>query len=272
MVFRSVTRGHVIRAGSLAASAAVVVLAVAGCASKPVQYATPNSSPSASSSASALDTAPASPAPSQSPLPAASGQLTGTQLETVLLPQSSFPAGFSLSSGSAVDSGGSVTATPAAVSLATMSCSDFVSTLGNTGFGESAMAGNSFTYSSGNQAFDQVVYQFPSAAAAKAFVSGVTSLAGRCGSFTATASGQKGTFSLKAASAAPVGGHSALRLTQSGTINGTSATLGTLLTASGPDVFTVSAVGLGSPAPTNPATATLAYDLMKRQAAAATLG
>jgi hypothetical protein len=271
MVFRGVTRGRVSCGGALAATA-MVVLAAAGCASTPVRYQTPDSSASASRSAGALDTAPASSAPSQSPLPAASGQLTGTQLETVLLPQASFPAGFSLSSGSAVNSGGSVTATPNAVSLATMSCADFVSKLGNTGFGESAMAGNSFTYDSGSQAFDQVVYQFPSAAAASSFVTGVSSLAARCGSFTATANGQKGTFSYKAAPAAPVGGHPALRLTQSGTIGGTSVTLSTLLTASGTDVFTIAAVGLGSPVPTNPATGTLAYDLMKRQAAAAVLG
>src|ERR1700749_380250 len=112
MVFRSGTRGHVVRAGSLAAAAAVVMLAAAGCAGKPVQYQRPDSSASAGSSAGALDAAPAPPAPSQSPLPAASGQLTGTQLETVLLPQSAFPAGFSLSSGSAAGSRGSVQATP----------------------------------------------------------------------------------------------------------------------------------------------------------------
>ncbi len=204
------------------------------------------------------------------PLPQASGQLTGTQLQTVLLPQSYFPAGFTPSSSSAVNSGGSLSSAAAQYDLATVSCGTFVNHLGDPGFGETAMAADSFTDQ--QQAFDQVVYQFASAGAASGFVAGITALAGRCHSFTATDDGATGTLSLSAAPAAKVGGHPSLELAQTGTISGSSLVLDTLFTASGVDVFAGSAVGLGTSAPTGLATSTIVYDLMKRQAAEALLG
>jgi hypothetical protein len=203
-------------------------------------------------------------------VPAASGQLTGSQLQTVLLPQSYFPAGFALSSSSAVSSGGSLSSSPAQYDLATISCAAFINHLGNTGFGETAMASNSFVGT--QQAFDQVVYQFGSAAAAADFVAGVRSLAARCHAFTATDNGTTGHFSLSAAAGPAVGGHPSLRLVQTGTINGSSLVLDTLLSASGVDVFTGAAVGLGTSTPASPAKETIVYNLMKRQAAAAVLG
>lgn len=204
------------------------------------------------------------------PVPQASGQLTGTQLQTVLLPQSYFPGGFTLSSSSAVSSGGALSSSPARYDLTNLSCADFVNHLGNTGFGETAMASNSFV--GHQQAFDQVVYQFGSAEAASEFVAGIRALAGRCHTFTAKDNGATGTFSLSAAPGAPVGGHPSLELTQTGRINGSSLVLDTLLSASGVDVFAGSAVGLGAAAPSGVAKATIVYNLMKRQAAAAVLG
>jgi hypothetical protein len=203
-------------------------------------------------------------------VPAASGQLTGTQLQPVLLPQSFFPAGFALSSSSAVSSGGSLSSSSAQYNLATISCATFVNHLGNAGFGETAMASNSFV---GNrQAFDQVVYQFAGAAAASDFVAGVKSLAARCHAFTATDNGATGHFSLSATPGPAVGGHPSLRLVQTGTISGSPLVLDTLLSASGVDVFTGAAVGLGTGAPASPANESIVYNLMKRQAAAAVLG
>ena len=204
------------------------------------------------------------------PLPQASGQLTGTQLEQVLLPQSAFPAGFTLSSSSAVSSGDALSSSPAQYDLASVSCADFVNHLGNTGFGETAMAADS--YIGTKQAFDQVVYQFGSASAASAFVDGIRSVANRCASFTATDSGATGTFSLKASTGAAVGGHPSLDLVQTGTISGSPLTLDTLFSASGVDVFAGAAVGLGAPTPASLAKETIVYDLMKRQQAAAVLG
>jgi hypothetical protein len=239
---------------------------VSGCATKGTPYATPTTAaPSAPAPAA---TAPAATVP-MTPMPQASGQLTGMQLLQVLLPQGDFPPGFTLAQSSAVSSGAALSSAPAQFNLATVSCADFVNHLGNTGFGETAMAADSYTGQA--QAFDQVVYQFPSDAAATAFVTGVRTLAGRCHSFTAKDNGATGTFTLTAAQAATVGGHPSLELTQSGTIGGSSLTLDTLFAASGVDVFAGSAVGLGTSAPASLAKETIVYDLMKRQAAAALL-
>jgi len=202
--------------------------------------------------------------------PQASGQLTGTQLETALLPQSSFPAGFTLSSSNAVNSGSTLTSSPAKYHLATISCATFLQHLGSTGFGETAMAANSFAAQS--QAYDQFVYQFGSAGAASDFVTEITALAGRCHSFTLTDNGATGTFSLSAADGGQVGGHPSVELRQAGKIGGSSISLTMQLSASGVDVFGAATVGVGESEPTGVATSTIVYTLMKRQVAAAELG
>jgi hypothetical protein len=123
------------------------------------------------------------------------------------------------------------------------------------------------------QAYDQFIYQFASAAQATAFVTGVQALAGRCGSFTATANGSAGTFSLRATPGTAVGGHPTLELVQTGTLGTTKLVLDTLFCASGVDVFAASGVGVGgAAAPSVPAKDAIVYNLMKRQAAAAVLG
>jgi hypothetical protein len=248
-------------------------VAVAGCATKGTPYATPSSSQSASATSAA--TAPtatgALPTASMTPLAAAAGQLTGTELESVLLPASDFPAGFSASSSGPVSSGGTLTSAAAQYPLATVSCSDFVQHLGSTGFGETAMAADSIVGT--DQAYDQVIYQFAAASSASAFVAGIQSLAGRCASFTAPAStGTTATFSLKATPGPSVAGLSSVELVQSGKVSGSAVTLDTLLVASGVDVFAAAGVGLGTGAPAAPPKETIIYNLMKRQAAAAVLG
>jgi hypothetical protein len=240
---------------------------VTGCSTKGTPYATPSTAAAPATAPTAPATAPTVP---MTPLPRASGQLTGTQLQQVLLPQEEFPAGFTLAQSSAVDSGAALSAAPAQFNLATVSCSDFVNHLGNTGFGETAMAANSYTEQT--QAFDQVVYQFSSDAGAAAFVDGIRELARRCASFTATDNGATGSFSLTATQAAPVAGHPSLELVQTGKIGGAALTLDTLLTASGVDVFVGATVALGMSTPASLAKQTIVYDLMKRQAAAAVLG
>ena len=204
------------------------------------------------------------------PLAAAAGQLTGTELESVLLPASDFPSGFAASSSGATTSGGSLTSGPASYPLATVSCSDFVQHLGLTGFGETAMAADSVVGT--DQAYDQLIYQFAAASGAQAFVAGLESLAARCTSFTAPANGGTVTFSLKAAPGGTLAGLPTVELLQTGKVSGSALTLDTLFTASGVDVFAASAVGLGTTAPTAPAMQTIIYNLMKRQAAAAVLG
>jgi hypothetical protein len=242
---------------------------VTGCATKGVPYHTP----STQSAAATAPTAASSPLPtaSMSPLPAAAGQLTGTQLEAVLLPASDYPAGFAVSSSGPVTSGGSLETAAARYNLSTVSCADFVNHLGSTGFGETAMAAVSVV--GADQAYDQVVYQFGTAASASAFVAGIRSLAARCAaSFPATDDGTSGTFRLTAADGADVGGHPTLDLVQRGTVGGSSVILDTLFSASGVDVFAAAGVGLGAGAPAVPARETIIYSLMERQAAAAVLG
>jgi len=249
----------------------VGAVAVAGCATTGTPYATPASPSAPVTSAATAPTAGSLPTASMTPLPAAAGQLTGTQLESVLLPTSDFPAGFAASSSGPVSSGGTLTSAAAQYPLATVSCSDFVQHLGSTGFGETAMAADSIVGT--DQAYDQVIYQFGTASSASAFVAGVQSLAGRCASFTAPAStGTTATFSLKATPGASVAGLSSVELVQSGTVSGSALTLDTLLVASGVDVFAASAVGLGTGSPAVPAKETIIYNLMQRQAAAAVLG
>ena len=255
------------------AVAAGTLAAVTGCSTKGTPYATPSSQSPSGTSAATAPTAANGPLPtaSMTPLPAAAGQLTGTELASVLLPASDFPAGFTASSSGATNSGGSLTTGQAQYPLATISCAEFVEHLGSTGFGETGMAADSIA--GANQAFDQAVYQFSSAAEASAFAAGISPLAGRCPSFSAPVSGSATTtMRMKAAPGDSVAGRPTVELLQSATANGSALTLDTLFTASGVDVFVVSGVGLGTGAPAVPAKETIIYNLMKRQAAAAELG
>jgi hypothetical protein len=246
--------------------------APAPSATAPAPSATAATAPATAATApAAAGTSPgALPTASMTPLPAASGQLTGTQLESVLLPATDFPAGFVAPSSGAISSGGSLTSGPATYNLATMSCASFIQHLGAIGFGETAMVSGSVAAT--GQAYDQLVYQFGAAPAASAFLSGVQALAGRCVSFTATANGSKGTFSLRATPGPAVGGHPAVELLQTGTLGTSKLVLDTLLCASGVDVFAAAGVGVGGAAPAQPAKDAVVYNLMKRQAAAVVLG
>jgi hypothetical protein len=250
------------------AIAAGTVASVAGCSTKGTAYATPSSQ---SSSTATAPTTGSLPTASMTPLPAAAGQLTGTGLESVLLPASDFPSGYTASSSGATTSGGSLTSGAAQYPLATVSCSDFVQHLGSTGFGETGMASDSVA--AANQAYDQAIYQFSTPAEASAFVAGISPLAVRCPSFTAPiTSTTSTTMRMKAAPGDSVAGRPTVELRQTAKANGSALTLDTLFAASGVDVFVVSGVGFGAAAPVDPAKETIIYSLMKRQAAAAVLG
>ena len=257
---------------TVSAVAVGLLATVTGCATKGTPYKSPSAPSASATSAATAPTASTGPLPtaSMTPLAAAAGQLTGTQLESVLLPVADFPAGFAASSAGPVTSGGSLTPGAAAYPLATVSCSEFVQHLGSTGFGETAMAADSVVGAS--QAYDQVIYQFPTASAATAFVAGIEPLAARCAKFSAPAGGGTATFALKAAPGATLAGLATVELRQTGKVSGSALTLDTLFTASGVDVFAASGVGLGTGAPVVPAKETIVYNLMKRPAAAAVLG
>jgi len=264
------------------AAAAGVLVTVAGCSSSSsstpsAAATTPSVTASATpgtAAATAGTTAPSSaaPAPSTAALPAATGQLTGTQLESVLLPESDFPAGFATPTTGPISSGGSLTSGAATYNLATISCATFIEHLGTIGFGETAMVWGSVDAAAG-AAYDQLVYQFATPSGATGFVSGIQDLAGRCGSFKASANGETGTFSLKASTGTPVGGHPSVDLQETGTLGTSKVALDLLLSPSGVDAFGAGSVGVGSTAPpAEPAKETLVYELMKRQAAVAVLG
>jgi hypothetical protein len=241
---------------------------VTGCATKGIPYKRPSSAATVSAAATAPTSAPA-PTAAMPPLAAAAGQLTGTELESVLLPASFFPAGFTAPTSGPITSGGSLISAAATNDLATMACSTFVERIGETGFGETAVAAVSLSGST--QDYGEFIYQFDSPAAATAFVAGIKALAGRCGSFTVTSSGQTGTYSLKAADSPTLAGHPTLTVDETGSTGGSKLILNTLFSASGVDVFAASAVGVDSGAPAVPAGPTIVYNLMKRQAAAAVL-
>jgi hypothetical protein len=212
------------------------------------------------------------------PLPAATGQLTGTQLESVLLPASDFPAGFAVSPNGPVSSGGSLTSAKASYDLKTITCESFLQHLGTPGFGETAMASGSVSNTASTsssatagQAYDQLIYQFAAPSQAAAFVSGIQALAGRHPSFQLTDNGQTGTFSLSASAGSPVGGHPTVEMIETGTLGSTKVRLDLLLSASGVDVFGAGAVGTNESAASQVSTADIVYQLMKRQAAAAEL-
>jgi hypothetical protein len=262
------------------AAAAGVLATVAGCSSASSSSVSPASStPAATVTASppaavtasppaAVTASPtaALPAPSMTPLPASAGQLSGTQLESVLLPEADFPGGYATPTSGPVSSGGSLTSGPATYNLATISCATFVQHFGTVGFGETAMVFGSV--SAGYQAFDELIYQFATAPVASSFVSGIQQLAGRCGAFKVTANGDSGTFSLKASPGTSVGGHPTVNFAETGTLGGNKDDLDLLLSASGVDVFAGGGVGDGgAAAPTEPTKEVVVYDLMRRQAA-----
>jgi hypothetical protein len=259
-------------AGSSSSSSAVTQAPSASAATAtPTAPATTPAAAGTASGTAAGTAATATPAASLTPLAAAAGQLTGDQLESVLLPQSDFPAGFATPSTGLVSSGGTLTSGPATYNLATISCATFVQHFGTTGFGESAMVSGSAA--DVGQAYDELIYQFATASQATAFASGVRSLAARCGSFTAAANGESGKFSLRATAGTPVGGHPTVELLQTGTLGGSKLVVDTLLCASGVDVFGASGVGVGGDAaPAQLTKETIVYQLMQRQAAAAVLG
>ena len=238
--------------------AALVTLGVSACNSPAVPAAQPAASTAASS-------AQGSPAPASPPV---AGKLTGNDLRSALLPQSYFPPGYTLFQADVAAAGNGATATPAKASLASVSCDGFDQQFGKPGFGETAMAseGYSGNGSSSGSAFTQVIYQFATPTAAKAFVSGVQSLAVRCLSFPVSGT-SGGTLSMQAQPTASVAGLPAFRLTQTGTLAGQSVTIDAFA-QDGPNVLVVAATGADASAPSVPALPVLLSSLQQRLAAA----
>jgi hypothetical protein len=189
------------------------------------------------------------------------GQLTGAQLTKALLPGSDFPPRFAVSEQGSADSGASLEKGSASYNPATMSCTDWDNYFTSSGFGETAYTTESVANSGADEAYSQVVYQFPSSSAASAFFSGVQSLSGRCRSFTASGGGSDH-VSMQLTSAASVAGHQAFWLDQSTAVAGASSKINTLFAVDGTDVFAISASAVGSAPPSDPAPASLLQKLI----------
>ena len=226
---------------------ATLPLALAGCSSS-----NSGSTPTGASTASSTAAAPTT-------------QLTGTQLTSALLTASDVASGFTISSDSAVDSGGSLTTTAAKYKPATMTCADLLNEIGQTGFGESAMADNTLENDSTEELLNQVVYQFSSASAANVFFTSLQAKWNSCGAFTETdSSGTAGKVDITVASAPSGLGDMDFSNTMVATESSTTMTGTNLAVLKGSDVFIVGPGKIGGSQPADLSAQTLVQKLMSK--------
>ncbi|MBR7835837.1 sensor domain-containing protein [Actinospica durhamensis] len=225
---------------------AALPLALAGCSSSN-SGSTPTGAGTASSTA------------------ASTAQLTGTQLTSALLTATDVASGFTVSSNSAVDSGGSLTTTAAKYKPAGMSCADLLNEIGQTGFGESAMADNTLENDTTEELLNQAVYQFSSASAANVFFTSLQAKWNSCGSFTETdSSGTAGKVDITVASAPSGLGDMDFSNTMSASESSTTMTGTNLAVLKGSDVFIVGPGKIGSSQPSDLSAQTLVQKLMSK--------
>jgi hypothetical protein len=193
-------------------------------------------------------------------------QLTGSQLNADLLPAATFPSGYRYDSSTSYESGKRLETGKAKYHLASISCKTLSNVWEKAGFGETAVASNSYstlvdsyTATSG-AAFAQTVYQFASASTARSFWQGLRSVAIRCPGFGS------------------VGGHGTERIVKA-VIVGTQAfqadfsvSLGqfgtvrvqSLIVLRGQDVIEIDVMGIARAVPTSPSLSTLMIKLLVR--------
>jgi hypothetical protein len=193
-------------------------------------------------------------------------QLTGSQLAADLLPASNFPHGFRYDASTSHESGKRLETGQAKYHLATISCTTLENVYDGPGFGETAVATNSystlvdnFTATTGG-VFGQSVYQFASASTARSFWLGVRSVAVRCPGFGAA--GGHGTEQIVKAS---IRGTQAFQADFSASLAPIGAIrVQSLIVLRGQDVFEIDALGLGRAVPTSPSLRTLMTRLLTR--------
>jgi len=194
-------------------------------------------------------------------------QLTGSQLAAALLPARTFPPGYRYDKSTSHESGKRLETGKAKYHMASISCTTLSNVYGDSGFGETAIATNSystlvdnFTATSG-AAFAQTVYQFASASAARSFWQGIRSVAVRCPGFGLATLGH-GTERIVKVS---IRGMQAFQADFSGSV----APLGTirvqsLIVARGQDVIETDAMGIARTVPASPSVRTLMTRLLAR--------
>jgi hypothetical protein len=195
-------------------------------------------------------------------------QLTGSQLAAELLPAGTFPRGYRYDKSTSYESGKRLETGKAKYHLASISCTTLANVYGMSGFGETAVATNSYstlvdnlTATSG-AAFAQTVYQFASANAAGSFWQGIRSVAVRCPGFGLAARQGRGTERIVKVS---IRGTQAFQADFSASLGilGT-IRLQSLVVVRGQDVIETDAMGLGRAVPANPSLRTLMTRLLAR--------
>ena len=203
------------------AVAALTCLAVAACAGGPTTQTINNPIP----------------APSQT-------QLTGTTLESALLPVSNFPAGYtvdtqeSTNSGSALLSGSSASASPP------RGCLQMVETVKSPTAGitasvfevlDNAAASNISGYHQSQ--YGMAVIQFATESGSTSYFDLIRSTFTRCSSMTTVMGGTKTVIRQSVRPASPVARQQALLVQQTGTVNGVAAESVELYTMDKTDVY-----------------------------------
>jgi hypothetical protein len=195
-------------------------------------------------------------------------QLTGSQLAAALLPAGTFPPGYHYDKSTSYESGKRLETGKAKYHLASISCTTLSNVYGQSGFGETAVATNSYstlvdnlTATSG-AAFAQTVYQFANASTARPFWQGIRSVVVRCPGFgLATHLGRSTERIIKAS----IRGTQAFQADFIGYL----APIGTirvqsLVVVRGQDVIETDAMGLARAVPASPSLRTLMIRLLAR--------
>ena len=195
-------------------------------------------------------------------------QLTGSQLAADLLSARNFPPGYRNDKSTSFDSGQRLETGQAKYHLASISCTTLSKAFSGSGFGETAVATNSYStlvdnYTATSGAvFAQTAYQFASASAARSFWQGIRSVAVRCPGFGLATRTHHGTERIVKVS---IRGTQAFQADFSGSL----ALVGTiraqsLVTVRGQDVLEIDALGLGRAVPASPSLRTLMTRLLAR--------
>lgn len=199
---------------------------------------------------------------------AAPVQLTGTHLHAALLPGSYFPAGYKVQKAGSFSSGAKLEHGPAKHHLATYSCKRWlVGNFPETGFGETATAGDFASKGDGSRAYEQNVSQFATHAQAAAFYQQWYAFAVRCQTVTATSDGEVWKLTTKFIKKTHVGRYVAFRALQGLSVGGRRAFLNDNTTVlAGTDVYQLDAAGWA--VPTKPAVPAALLHLIARVQAA----
>ncbi|HZR49278.1 MAG TPA: hypothetical protein VFB06_07160 [Streptosporangiaceae bacterium] len=192
-------------------------------------------------------------------------QITGAKLAKALLPASSFGRGYKAMR--PIDTGNSLQPGTDAFHIATMSCSSFWNIYGEPALGETALASDDVSNRAALIDDQEIVYQLPSARAAKSFYSTGFAKYGKCRHITLSGGGSP-TMYVKTQSIAKthVGRYTAFAVTQQDTFAHLPGSLYTftLFAMAGDDAFILEA---NTPTAAKPNLTALAARLISRVSA-----